>query len=176
MGCITPPAALTEATRSIASGKLCLSSIGQQRPNLLDPNAKPLDTSGRLLLRSKCPTKLAIAAYFASNALNRNELLGNSEQFMHHHTAEHDRQILEAEDAAEARCRYQCVPERGIAKEGDLFRVKACDRPEYGRVGSYVGMSSGLVVLAFGSAWVSFYPEDVEPTEFSGVRKERGTA
>jgi hypothetical protein len=84
---------------------------------------------------------------------------------MNHEIAEHDRRTIEAEDAAESRSRFQCVPEPGYAgaKEGDPFLVTACDRPQYGQVGTYVGMSSGLVVLMFGRAWISFYPSDVAP-------------
>lgn len=84
---------------------------------------------------------------------------------MNHEVAERDRLILDAEDAAEARCRFAALPEPGWpeAKEGDPFLVKACDRPQSGQLGEYCGMSSGLVILRFDHAWVSFYPDEVRP-------------
>jgi hypothetical protein len=63
------------------------------------------------------------------------------------------------------------APWQGTAQVGDPFVVKACDRPEYQRIGEFRGFNCGFVVLRFGPLAIQTFPAcDVAPA--SATRAE----
>ncbi len=57
------------------------------------------------------------------------------------------------------------APWLDTAKPGDLFLVKACDRPGSGEVLPLIGFSCGFVCLKWGMGNVSFPVCDVAPVQ-----------